>query len=148
MWRRSLLLAWFAAGCLFGCSGSETILVPDAASVGAIDVCQGRKNCNFGKFSITDTASIYNVVQVTSNYAKGWQTERQMALSTGWLTYPTPESSAVFQVTSGSYLVLWFGPGWMGAAVDSKDTGRVRYFRKISEEDSTQIRSALRITRP
>ncbi len=69
-----------------------------------------------------------------------------MALTTGWFTYPTPKDSVVFRDTDGEApLVFWFGPGWMGSAV-TIDHERKRYFRKVTETEVSNLRSALRIT--
>ena len=69
-----------------------------------------------------------------------------MALTTGWFTYPTPEHKVLFRDREGkAVVVIWFGPGWMGAAV-YEGGDRVKYFRKTMAEEVRPLRQALRIT--
>jgi hypothetical protein len=42
-------------------------------------------------------------------------------------------------------LVIWFGAGWMGAAVDDGN-GQGKYFGKAADEEVKSLRTALRIT--
>ena len=143
--KRSFLLV---IGCVVigGCAGTESISIPSATSISVIRVCDGKQGCNLGKFEITDAVSINQVIDAASMHKIGWQTEGQMALTTGWLTYPTPSASAGFYNLQGQHLlVLWFGEGWIGAAMDI-DGRRVRYFRKTDQAGSKQLRDALRIT--
>lgn len=128
---------------LYGCS---SVPVPSKHSISTIEICSGRHDCNNGKFKIEDVDSIGLAVDRLLPFESGWQTETQMALTTGWFTYPTPEDRALFRNRDGkAILVVWFGTGWMGAAVYD-GSNRERYFRKTSAEEVKLLREALRIT--
>jgi hypothetical protein len=136
---------WLLASVLIcgACQGNERIALPEAHRIASIQVTAGRASL---KNSITDPADVSRVLQAASALAAGWQTERQMALTTGWFTYPTPQDSAAFRDLDGSTpLVLWFGPGWFGCAV-TDDAGRKRYFRKVTDREVADLRAALRIS--
>jgi len=128
---------------LYGCSA---VPLPPKSSVSTIEICSGRHDCNNGKFKIEDSESISQAIDTLLPFQSGWQTESQMALTTGWFTYPTPEDSVLFRNRDGKVaLVIWFGPGWMGAAVYG-GSSQGKYFRKVSDEEVKSLRSALRIT--
>ena len=128
---------------IYGCSA---VPVPPKHSISTIEICSGRHDCNNGKYKIEDLDSIGLAVDKLLPFESGWQTETQMALTTGWFTYPTPEDRVLFRNRDGkSVLVVWFGTGWMGAAVyDGSNRGK--YFRKTSAEEVKPLRDALRIT--
>lgn len=131
--------------CIALC-GCSAVPLPTKSSVSTIEVCSGRHDCNNGKFKIEDAESISRAIETLLPFQSGWQTEGQMALTTGWLTYPTPEDSVLFRDRRGkAELVIWFGPGWMGAALYG-GSSQGKYFRKVSDEDVKLLRSALRIT--
>jgi hypothetical protein len=135
-----LIIPLLLAGC-----GSEKITLPAPDRIERIDVCAGKNGCSVAKHSISDPAAIAEVVKAAAAHRSGWQTEKAMALATGWLTYPTPEDSASIRDRQGmTPVVLWFGPGWMGSAV-TDDDGRKRYFRKVPENQVTELRAALGI---
>ena len=133
-WRSAIV----AGALLAGCTGSEQVAVPDAASVGTIEVC------SVGCIKTGDAAFIAQATKALAGFRGGWQTELQMTLSTGWFTYPTSKESVVFRDKQGrTALVLWFGPDWMGARVESN-----RYFRKVRQSEVAPLRAALRMKRP
>jgi hypothetical protein len=140
------MMAGLLAGALLLAScGNERVAMPGAASIGQIDVCVGRKSCEAGKYRITERPAIAAVAAAARAYGTGWHTELEMALTTGRFTYPTPQDSVSIKGRDGNtLLVLWFGPGWMGCAVE--DSGeRKRYFRKVKENDVSELKAALRI---
>lgn len=129
------------AGC-----GSGHVALPAPDQIERIDVCAGNSGCSFAKHSISDPAAIAEVVGAMAAHRTGWQTETAMALTTGWLTFPTPVDSASIRDRQGKTpVVLWFGPGWMGSAV-TDEVGRKRYFRKVPENQVSGLRAALGIS--
>lgn len=131
--------------CVVLC-GCSQISIPTKSAITVINICSGRHDCNNGKLKIEDPESISQVIDALAPFQDGWQTENQMALTTGWFTYPTPEDSVGFRDRyDKSHLVIWFGVGWMGARVDHGDN-RGTYFRKVSAEEVKPLRAALRIT--
>lgn len=130
--------------CVVLC-GCSAIPLPPKSSVSVIEICSGRHDCNNGEFKIKDSESIGQAIDTLLPFQGGWQTESQMAFTTGWFTYPTPEDSVLFRDQNGKAdLVIWFGPGWMGAAVYGGGS-QGKYFRKVSEEEVKSLRSTLRI---
>ena len=120
--------------------------MPPEASIAAIEVCSGRHSCSEGKYKIEDTRSIALAIEQLKPFQKGWKTETQMALTTGWFTYPTPQDTILIRGNDGkTSLVVWFGPGWMGADVYA-GSGKGRYFRSEGAEDVKLLRNALRLT--
>src|SRR5256885_983858 len=143
--RRTMLVPLTSLLLLAAC-GAETIALPAPETIVRIDVCAGYINCDGGKHSITERSVIDAIAKAASAHRTGWQTETQMALTTGWFTYPTPQDSAAFYDAKGKApLVLWFGPGWMGSAV-TDDHERKRYFRKATDSEVSNLRAALRLT--
>jgi hypothetical protein len=131
--------------CVVLC-GCSAVPIPPKSSISIIEICSGRHNCNNGKYKIEDVDSIGLAIDKLLPFKNGWQTETQMALTTGWFTYPTPEDDVLFRNRDGkAVFVIWFGTGWMGAAVydgNSQD----KYFRKTTAEEVKSLRAALRIT--
>jgi hypothetical protein len=91
---------------LAGCSHAR-LAVPDASKVAAIEVTEG-----YGSLSghvVSDHSKIQAAVNLVSDNNRGW--------THAGITYPTPKDGAAFKSDDGSVLlVVWFGPGWIGAA--------------------------------
>ncbi len=137
------ILALLFCVVVYGCSA---VPLPPKSSISTIEICSGRHDCNSGKFKIEDSESINKAIDMLLPFEGGWQTENQMPLTTAWFTYPTPEDSALFRDRDGkAAFVIWFGPGWMGAAAYG-GSSQGKYFRKVSDEEVKSLRSALRIT--
>ena len=138
---RRVLLSVVAAGLLAGCS--ESLPIPAPEQIERINV-RVSSDCSTS-YSITDAATIAEIVRAASAHQSGWQTERQMALTTGWFTYPTPLDSVGIRAKNGDTpFVIWFGHGWMGSAVTDQD-GRRRYFRKVTAAEVAALRESLGI---
>ena len=132
---------------LVGC-GSETLYIPAQTDIQEINICQGSSNCNIGKSRINDQKVIENALEETKEYSQSWQTELEMALTTGGLTYPTANDTVVFKGLDDSILlVLWFGTGWIGS-VQIKEGKYTKLFKRVSAEDVKKLRRILNMQAP
>ncbi len=137
----------FVTMLLAGC-GSEVLYIPAQADIQEINICQGSSNCNIGKSRINDKKVIENALQETLKYSQSWQTELEMALTTGWLTYPSPNDTVVFKGRDDNMLlVLWFGTGWMGS-VQIKEGKHSKLFKRVSAQDVKSLRHILSMQNP
>lgn len=131
--------------CL-GLGGCSAVPLPAKSSVSVLEICSGRQNCNNGKFKIEERDSIGHAIDALSPFQSGWQSETQMVFTTGWLTYPIPEDSVLVRNREGKVtLVIWFGSGWIGAAV-YEGSSQGKYFRQVSAEKIDALRVAFHIT--
>ncbi|RJG13029.1 hypothetical protein D3879_07065 [Pseudomonas cavernicola] len=132
---------------LVGC-GSETIQIPEQSEIQEINICQGRHDCNIGKSMINDQYIIKKALQETLKHSQSWQTEPEMALTTGWLTYPTPTDTVAFKGRdNNTLLVLWFGSGWIGTW-QIKEGKHVKFFKRVSAEEVKSLRLTLSMKNP
>ena len=88
------------------CSNPRTLEVPVADSITVIRVSVGYTNAS--EHEIRDRSVIEKVLALVAANNRGW--------SIPFGTFPTPKASAVFLDKDGApLLVVWFGPGWVGA---------------------------------
>ena len=103
-------------------------------------------DCSDGKKTIKDESEINKVLSELKSHETGWETEFIMAITRGFFTFPGGDDSALFRFkNTKNYLVIWFGPGWMGAKMFKKGKP-VRYFKKVSIEQKRGLLTALSMT--
>ncbi|RJG09745.1 hypothetical protein D3879_16895 [Pseudomonas cavernicola] len=101
--------------------------------------------CNIAEYTINDERSIRTVLGETAKLSQSWQTESEMALTTGWFTYPTPRDTAGFRGFNDEHLfVLWFGGNWIGTRkiIEGK---HVRLFKRTTPEELKALRTSLKM---
>jgi len=128
-----LLFAVIAAACSPPSPAPQAIAVPLPEAISELTVSvKGREQ---SKKIIQDRSVIERVTKLVSENNSGW--------SKSAFTFPTPSASAVLSAPNGTVpIVIWFGPDWLGVAVDGEQGN---YFWHVRPEVEFELRRLLEI---